>query len=128
MAAQPIRPSSSVADSPEPGFAIIPEGLFWMGTEAGPDNERPLHRVWVDAFRLAVCQVTNADYAHFLNATSIAHPPFWSDPNFNNPRQPVVAVSWFDAVKYCDWLSTFGGRRYRLPTEAEWERAARGGV
>ena len=135
MAAQPILNSSSGTDSPKPGFALIPEGCFWMGSEAelveaGQDNERPLHHVWVDAFRLAVCQVTNDDYARFLNATSSTPPPLWSDPNFDNPRQPVVAVSWFDAVKYCDWLSAAGGHGccYRLPTEAEWERAARGGV
>jgi formylglycine-generating enzyme required for sulfatase activity len=55
-------------------------------------------------------------------------PPFWSDPNFSHLRQPVVAVSWFDAVAYCAWLSAMTGLHYRLPTEAEWERAARGGV
>jgi formylglycine-generating enzyme required for sulfatase activity len=130
MAAQPIRNSSTGTDFPKPEFALIPEGWFWMGDEAGQDNERPLHRVWVDAFRLAVCQVTNAEYARFLNATSSLPPPFWSDPNFDNSRQPVVAVSWFDAVKYCDWRSGSEdpGCRFRLPTEAEWERAARGGV
>ena len=48
--------------------------------------------------------------------------------NFSHPEQPVIAVSWFEAVKFCEWLSTIEGRKYRLPTEAEWERAARGGV
>jgi len=98
-----------------------------MGSESGQENERPVHRVWVDAFRLAACQVTNADYACFLLAAAGAAPPFWSEPSFNHPQQPVVAVSWFDAMKYCDWLSVTSGRHYRLPTEAEWERAARGG-
>src|SRR5207253_869782 len=84
-------------------------------------------RVWIDVFLLAACQVTNADYANFLGATSALPPPLWTDTNFNHPEQPVVAVSWFEAVKYCDWLSATSGRNYRLPTEAEWERAARGG-
>lgn len=99
-----------------------------MGSETGQDNERPLHRVWVDAFCLASCQVTNSEYARFLEARGSNPPPFWQDSNFNHPQQPVVAVSWFEAVRYCEWMTTVTGRKYRLPTEAEWERAARGGV
>jgi len=52
----------------------------------------------------------------------------WCTSEFDDPAQPVVAVSWFDAVAYCDWSSAIAGRRFRLPTEAEWECAARGGV
>jgi formylglycine-generating enzyme required for sulfatase activity len=99
-----------------------------MGSNTGQDNERPLHRVWVDAFHLAACQVTNREYEYFLRATGIPSPPLWDDPNFNRPEQPVVAVSWFDAMKYCEWLSATTSRHYRLPTEAEWERAARGNM
>ncbi len=105
----------------------IPEGWFWMGSDTGRDDERPAHRVWVEAFELAAYQVTNADYARFLSATKHPAPLHWDDPNFKHPEQPVVAVSWFDAAAYCGWLSKMTGRRYRLPTEAEWERAARGG-
>ena len=99
-----------------------------MGSEAGQDNERPVHRVWVDEFRLASGAVTNAAYADFVRATGNPPAAFSENPDFNHPEQPVVAVSWFDAVKYCEWLSLSTGLSYRLPTEAEWERGARGGV
>ena len=119
--------TARAAAAPDPGMVRVPEGWFWMGSDSGQDNERPVHRVWIDAFLLAVFQVTNADYARFLDATSITPPPFWEDPQFNIPEQPVVAVSWFEAKQYCDWLTAATGKRFRLPTEAEWERAARGG-
>jgi formylglycine-generating enzyme len=120
--------SLATSKSLEPAMVIIPEGWFCMGSESGQDNERPVHRVWVDAFQLAACQVTNEEYARFLDATCHPRPPLWTDPNFNHPQKPVVAISWFDAVNYCEWLRTQTGRPYRLPSEAEWERAARGGV
>jgi sulfatase modifying factor 1 len=116
------------ADFIEPRMVRIPEGYFLMGSDAGQDNERPVHRVWVDAFELAACQVTNAEYGKFLAATRHRKPLHWDDGLFSHPEQPVVAPSWFDAVAYCEWLSGLSARRYRLPTEAEWERAARGGA
>jgi len=106
----------------------IPAGWFLMGSEGGQDNERPVHRVWVDAFHLGTCQVSNAEYAAFLRATGNQAPPLWSDPNFSRPELPVVAVSWFEAMQYCEWLGEISGRPFRLPSEAEWERAARGGA
>jgi len=106
----------------------IEETWFMMGSEEGADNERPIHRVWVDTFELGAWQVTNGQYAAFLESTGHSPPPCWSDPKFNDPNQPVVAVSWFEAVSYCDWLSGVTERHFRLPTEAEWECAARGGA
>ena len=106
----------------------IPEGWFLMGSESGQDCERPIHRVWIDAFLLAATQVTNAEYDRFLRATSSCPTPFREDTNFCDPQQPVTGVSWFQAVRFCDWLSAQTGRAYRLPTEAEWERAARGNL
>jgi sulfatase modifying factor 1 len=122
-------PSPIVESAPaEPKLVLIPAGWFLMGSDDGQENERPVHRVWIDAFQMAACQVTNAAFARFLYTTESHAPPFWADPNFNHPEQPVIAVSWFEAAKYCEWLSGITGRKYRLPTEAEWERAARGGV
>ena len=112
----------------EPLMRAIPKGWLEMGCASGRDDEKPVHRVWVDAFELAAHQLTNAEYARYLAATRAAKPLLWDDANFNDPRQPVVAVSWFDAAAYCDWLSGATRHAYRLPTEAEWEHAARGGV
>jgi len=97
-----------------------------MGCETGRDDEKPVHRVWVDAFEMAAHQTTNERYARFLAATGHRAPLNWNQSNFDLPDHPVVAPSWFDAAEYCEWLSKIAGRRYRLPTEAEWERAARG--
>lgn len=99
-----------------PVCAKIPAGYFLMGCERGRDEEKPEHRVWVDAFEMAVYQVRNRDFACFREIGD------------GHPDHPVISVSWFDAVAYCEWLSRECGRPYRLPTEAEWERAARGGV
>src|SRR5215831_10320753 len=112
----------------EPEVVQIPAGNFVIGSDRGQDCERPIHRVWIDSFCLAATQVTNEDYGYFLRATSTTPPPFWNDPNFNHPQQPVTAVSWYEATRYCEWLTTQTGRPFRLPTEAEWECAARGGL
>jgi formylglycine-generating enzyme required for sulfatase activity len=97
-------------------LAPIPGGAFLMGQDDGRDEERPVHRVVVAPFRLCRYQVTNADWADFR--------PF----AFDDPRKPVTSVSWIDAVEYCEWLSRKWGFPVRLPTEAEWEFAARGGT
>ena len=97
-----------------------------MGSEEGQADERPIHRVWVDAFEMARYPVTRAEYATFLAATAHPEPREWHRPIFAGASLPVVGVSWHDAVVYCAWRSTVDAP-VRLPTEAEWERAARGG-
>lgn len=104
----------------------IPEGPFLMGSEDGPDNEKPPHRVWVDGFMIGKFPVTNAEYRIFVAESGVPQPPFWSEEMFSHPQKPVVGVSWVDATAYCAWLSKNAGKNFRLPTEAEWERAARG--
>ena len=71
--------------------------------------------------------MTRCEYSFFLEVTNRATPREWDEPAFANPDQPVVGVNWFDAVAYCEWLSNRTGRSYRLPSEAEWEKACRGG-
>lgn len=116
----------SFAAIPSLELIAVPGGSFLMGCETGRDEEQPVHRVCVDEFLLGVFPVRNRDYRAFLEASGHPAPPLWSDANFSHPDQPVAAVSWFEAVEYCDWLSGVTGKSYRLPTEAEWERAARG--
>ena len=120
--------SGESVDFIEPLMVRIPAQWFLMGCETGRDDEKPLHRVWVDSFELAAHQVTNAEYRCFLAATNGAAPPCWTDANFNHPKIPVVAVSWHEAAAYCEWLSKQTNKHYRLPTEAEWECAARAGA
>lgn len=101
----------------------IPAGPFAMGSTEGQEDEAPVHVVHVDAFEMAVHPVTVREYRSFLQATGHAAPREWGAPALTADDVPVVGVSWADAVTYCQWI---GGAR--LPTEAEWERAARGGV
>ena len=107
-------------------FVPIPAGAFLMGSEAGQDDERPVHEVEVDAFECAVYPVTQHQYAMFLAATGHATPREWPDA-ITAADLPVTGVSWLDAHAYCQWRAA-GGDLVRLPTEAEWERAARGGL
>ena len=109
------------------GYAAVPGGAFMMGSDAGQEDERPVHRVHVDGFHLSIFPVTRREYAAFLADTGHEHPRDWHLSIFEGDDLPVVGVSWHDAVAYCAWR-TRHGEPERLPTEAEWERAARGGV
>lgn len=108
-------------------FVHISGGWFTMGTDTGQEDEGPPHRVWVGRFELAVCPVTRAEYEQFVVATGHDLPRDWAHAPFAHPDLPVVGVSWNDARDYCAWRSAEDGRPVRLPTEAEWEYAARGG-
>jgi formylglycine-generating enzyme len=113
-------------------FRLIPGGYYLLGSAVSEPgryaDEGTLHRVRVDAFYIAVTETTNAQYRRFLQATGHPAPLYWQDQNLNGPNQPVVGVSWDDAVAFCNWLTRVTGVPHHLPTEAQWEAAARGGL
>jgi iron(II)-dependent oxidoreductase len=101
---------------------LIPAGAFIMGSPEGEgdDDEHPQHTVFLDAFYIDKYEVTNFQYKQFMDATGHGAPDYWNNENYNQPNQPVVGVTWHDAIAYAKWAGK------RLPTEAEWEKAARG--
>ncbi len=117
----------------EPEMVLIPAGEFLMGSDPARDQgtlsfEQPQHTLYMADYYLARAPVTNAQYAAFVQATDRDPPRHWQNgkPPRGQENHPVVSVSWYDAVAHCRWLSEVTGKPYRLPTEAEWEKAARG--
>ncbi len=112
----------------EPATVRIMSGPFWMGSEGHYSWESPRHQVFLETFEIGRTSVTRSEYASFLSESDHPEPKSWLDPNLSDPQQPVVGVTWFDAAAYCEWLSIILDQTYRLPTEAEWEKACRGGA
>jgi formylglycine-generating enzyme required for sulfatase activity len=99
-----------------------------MGSRGRREDEEPQRRIFVSAFEMAMTPVTNQEYGTFLEATGAEPPRWWHDPVLSRPQQPVVGINWFEAQVYCRWISAETGLEIRLPTEAEREKAARGGL
>lgn len=111
-----------------PEMVVIPAGSFQMGSpknEPGrSDDEGPLHTVTIRSFAMARYEVTFVDYDRFAKTTGRSLP---SDEGWGRGNRPVINVTWHDAQAYTQWLTAQTGHSYRLPTEAEWEYAARAG-
>jgi len=107
-------------------MVFVEGGSFTMGSKDGNDDEAPEHKVKVSNFFIGKYEVTVAEYREFCKATNHLMParPKWGESD----KYPITSINWFDANAYCKWLSTKTGKKFRLPTEAEWEYAARGGT
>ena len=123
-------PTPSPAATPlKAELVAISGGTFMMGRDAGPAEETPAHSVTVPSFMMDRTEVSNTEYAQFVAATNRPAPSHWVDnkPSFGQELWPVVNVSFEDAVAFAAWRSKRDGVSYRLPTEQEWEYAARNG-
>ncbi|MCK6690775.1 MAG: SUMF1/EgtB/PvdO family nonheme iron enzyme [Thermoanaerobaculia bacterium] len=140
--ADDARPPSSPGSISAPDMVLIKGGTFDMGDTfgEGENNEKPVHRVTLSDFYLGKTEVTFDEYDAYCASTGKSKP---SDEGWGRGKRPVITVSWFDAIEYCNWLSEkqnltkvykingdhvaadWNANGYRLPTEAEWEYAAR---
>jgi formylglycine-generating enzyme required for sulfatase activity len=130
-------------------YLLVPAGSFEMGDNfnEGRSDERPVHTVHLDAYYIGKYEVTNVEYKKFMDDDGYTNSSYWTaggfgnygsqsyywtDPEFRggglpgNENFPVVGINWYEACAYCSWLSAKTGKTYRLSTEAEWEKAARG--
>ena len=115
LAAQP-----AMAAAPD-DMVLVPAGEFTMGSPEGDPDEKPAHKVLINAFFMDKYEVTVKQYAAFLQESGGDRPAEWKTMNKTaNQNRPVMGVDWADAARYCKWAGK------RLPTEAEWEKAARG--
>jgi len=116
------QPKGTIMKKWKSSMAQVPAGEFIMGSNERWDDEAPEHISTTDAFYIDLNEVTNADYKIFVKATKRTHPFHWPEGHLpkNKENHPVIYVSWFDANDYCSWAGK------RLPTEQEWEKAARG--
>lgn len=124
LASELDYPTKLPADFPLSKMIPIKGGTFQMGSNEGGDDEKPIHSVTISDFELGETEVTFEQFDAYCEATGKVKP---DDEGWGRGNRPVINVSWQDAQAYCQWLSEQTGRTWRLPTEAEWEYAARGG-
>lgn len=130
-AEEPVRGIHADLLGPEgplgPELIVLNPSQYLMGNPVGmaDSDARPVHKVSLDGFMIGSREVTFADYDRFVRETGARRP---HDYGWGRGSRPVVGVSWEEAVAYTEWLSRKTGQRYRLPSEAEWEYAARGGT
>jgi formylglycine-generating enzyme required for sulfatase activity len=108
-----------------PKMVVMLAGQFRMGDMRGDDDEKPVHDVSLNRFAISRYELTFAEYDHFAEATGRSKP---DDNGWGRGKRPVINVSYQDAIAYAQWLSKQTGKQYRLPSEAEWEYAARAGT
>ena len=124
------NPPKEVPGSTRPDLVRIDGATFQMGRTGGAPQERPAHTVRVETFFMDKTEVTNTEYAAFVRETNHPAPSYWSGnrPPLGQEKWPVVNVSQDDAIQFATWRSKRDGVAYRLPTEEEWEFAARNGT